>query len=303
MTVNFDLIVIGEGIAGLTCAAEAAKLGIKVATFEAEFFGGLVMNVNELQNFDEAQGLSGMDYAASLATSNVKAGVTRVQAAVHEVRREGEDFAVHTDANTQSARAVVIATGARLKRLGVRGEEEFEGRGVSRCADCDAPMFSGADVVVVGGNEWAIHEAMVLAADASKVYLVHEGVQLTAGAEAIEHMKAEKKIESVAGATVTEILGDDRGVTGVRVRDGDGNTHEIACAGVFPIVGLEPNSKLAPAGAERDAAGYLRVDASLQTAVPNLWAIGNVRAGFGGWLTDAVEDARRAVQAVGAALK
>ena len=299
---NFDLIVIGEGYAGLSCAAEAARLGLKVATFEAGFFGGLVMNVNELQGFDEAQGLSGMDYAALLAKSNVQAGVTRTQAAVREVRREGDGFVVQTDASTQSARAVVIATGARLKGLGVRGEEDFDGRGVSHCADCDAPMFSGADVLVAGGNEWAIHEAMVLAAEASKVYLVHEGVQLAAGAEAIGRVSAEPKIVLVAGTTVTEILGDDRGVTGVRVRASDGNTGEIACAGVFPLIGLEPNSELAPAAAERDAAGYLRVDASLQTGVPLLWAIGNVRSDFGGWLRDAVDDARRAAQAVRASL-
>ncbi len=302
MSADFDLIVVGEGFAGLTCAGEAARLDLKVATFEAAFFGGLVLNVNELRNFDEANGFSGMDHAALLAKSNAKAGVKSMQAAVYAIRRAGDVFEVDTDAGTRTARAAVIASGARLKKLGVPGEEDFDGRGLSHCADCDGPLFGDAEVVVAGSNDWAIHEATVLAAYASKVYLVLEGLQLAASAEAIGHVNTEPKIALVTRATITEILGNDRGVTGVRVRTGDGGTREIACAGVFPFIGLEPNSELAPRHVARDANGYLRVDESLQTSVPKLWAIGNVRAGFGGWLRDAVADARRAARAVKASI-
>ncbi len=298
MNMEYDLIVVGEGVAGLTCAAQAASLGLKVASFEAEFFGGLVVNVNELQDFDKAAGLSGMDHAAILAKSNAKAGVKSTHAAVNSIRRTPDGFEVQTDEGTRTARAVVIASGARLKKLGVPGEDDFDGRGVSHCADCDAPLFTDTAVVVAGGNDWAIHEATVLAADAAKVYLVHEGAELSARAESIEHAKADSKIELVPQATVTQIVGNDQGVTGVRVRMADGATREIACAGVFPFVGLEPNSGVAPAKVERDAHGYLRVGPALETNVPGLWAIGNVRAGFGGWLSDAAADARRAAAAV-----
>jgi thioredoxin reductase (NADPH) len=301
VTTHYDLIVVGEGFAGLTCAQEAAKLGLSVATFEAEFFGGLVLNVNELQRFDEAAGLSGMDHAAILAKSNAKAGVKSTNAAVSAIRRAGDVFEVDTDAGTHTARAVVIASGARLAKLGVAGEDEFEGRGVSHCADCDAPMFTDAKVVVAGGNDWAIHEATVLAQDAAIVYFVHEGGELQAGAESIEHLQSQPKIERISNATIEEILGNDSGVTGVRVREAAG-TREIECAGVFPFIGLTPNGEVAPADVPRDDNGALRVDARLETDVKNLFAIGAVRAGFGGWLTNAVADARLAAQAVKARL-
>jgi thioredoxin reductase (NADPH) len=218
VTTQFDLIVVGEGFAGLTCAQQAAALGLKVATFEAELFGGLVLNVNELRRFGETDGLSGVDHAAIMAKSNAKAGVKSTNATVTAIRKTGETFEVDSDEGTRTARAVVIASGARLKKLGVAGEEGFDGRGVSRCADCDGPMFTGAKVVVAGGNDWAIHEAMVLAQDAAAVYLIHDGVRLQANAESIEHLKSERKIEVVPNAVIDEIFGNDGGVTGVRLR-------------------------------------------------------------------------------------
>jgi thioredoxin reductase (NADPH) len=296
MTTQYDLIVVGEGFAGLTCAGEAAKLGLKVASFEAEFFGGLVLNVNTLQRFDEADGLSGMDRAAILAKENAKLGVKSNNARVSAVRRAGDIFEVVTDAGAHTARAVVLASGARLKKLGVRGEEDFDGRGVSHCADCDGPMFSGARVAVAGGNDWAIHEAAVLAQDAARVYLVHEGERPTASVTSIEHLRDEPKIECIPNATIEEIVGNDAGVTGVRVRGSGGALQELECEGVFPFIGLEPNGEIAPEEVLRDDAGAVQVDERLQTALPGLFAIGTVRSGFGGWLADAVSDARQAAR-------
>ena len=302
MTAAHDLIVVGEGIAGLTCASEAARLGLKVATFEAAFLGGLVVNVNELQRFDEAGGLSGMDHASLLASRNKKAGVMSVSASVNSVRFANGAFQVETDKGTQTARFVVIASGARLKKLGVPGEAEFTGRGVSQCADCDGPMFEGADVVVAGGGNWALQGALLLARDCASVRIVHEGDEPTACSEYIERVRAEPKIRMQPGLTIQEILGNDTGVTSVRVRDTKGATHDISTAGVFTLLGLEPNSALAPSEARRDDEGHLLVNDELETDVPGLWAIGQVRSGFGGWLADAVADARRAAQAVKARL-
>lgn len=297
MTTHYDLIVIGEGIAGLTCAQEAAKLGLKVATFEAEFFGGLVVNVNELQRFDEAKGLSGMDHAAIMAKSNATAGVKSTNAAVTAIRRKGDAFEVETDGGAQAARAVVIASGARLKKLGVAGEDEFDGCGVSHCADCDAPLYTDAKVVVAGGNDWAIHEATVLAQEAAKVYLVHDGAALQASSASIEHLKSESKIEVVPDAAIDAILGDASGVTGVRLRGASG-VREIECTGVFPFIGLIPDAGIAPAEVPRDDNGALQVNGECETAVPNLFAIGNVRSGFGGWLVDAAADARSVARTI-----
>jgi thioredoxin reductase (NADPH) len=141
----------------------------------------------------------------------------------------------------------------------------------------------------------------VLAQEAAVVYLVHEGAQPQASAESIGHLASQPKIERIANAAIEEILGNDSGVTAVRVR-GAAGTREIECAGVFPFIGLEPNGEIAPAEVPRDDHGALQVGAELETNLANLFAIGSVRAGFGGWLHDAVSDARRAARAVKARL-
>lgn len=291
---DYDLIVVGEGFAGLTCAAEAASQGLKVATFEAAFFGGLVVNVNELHEFEPGEGLSGMDYAGSLAAANKRAGVKSTSAEVRAIRPAEGGFEVEAGVGKPTARFVVIATGGQLKKLGVPGEEEFEGRGVSHCADCDAPMFTGAEVVVAGGGDWALQDAMILAPECALVHVVHEGAQPTACPAYLQRAQADPKIRFHPGRTVEAVLGNDGGMTGVRLRGPNGSVNDLQAAGLFTVIGLEPNSALAPAGVRRDTEGFLVVDGNLETDVPGLWAIGQVRSGFGGWLKDAVADARHA---------
>ena len=298
MTMSFDLIVVGEGVAGLTCAAEATRLGLSVGTYEAAFLGGLVANVDELRHFDGADGLSGLDFAGSLAVRNKKAGVKSVNAGVTAIRAAGDLFEVEAGSTKHTARSVVIASGAHLRKLGVPGEAEFEGRGVSHCADCDAPLFTGADVVVAGGGDWALQSALVLAQECSTVHVVFEDDAPTACEDYVRRAGAELKIALHPGLTVVEIVGNDSGMTGVRTRDGQGGVRELPALGLFALVGLQPNSDLVPAGMRRDHDGHIVVDKTLGTSIPGLWAIGQVRSGFGGWLNDAVSDARRAAEGV-----
>lgn len=295
-----DVIVVGEGIAGLTCASECARLGLRVATYEAEFFGGLVVNVNELDRFDEAGGLSGMDHAATLAMANRRAGVASTSAAVTAVRRTDGGFEVETASGSHAARFVVIATGARPRRLDVPGEAEFEGRGVSHCADCDAPLFTGMDVAVAGSGDWALRDALLLARECATVHVVHAEHQAVATGEYLERANAEPRIRFHPGMTVCEVHGGAAGMTGLRARDADGAVTEIPAAGLFVAAGLVPNGEVAPDGVQRDPSGALVVDESLETGIPGLWAIGLARAGFGGWLADAAEDARRVAASIGA---
>ncbi|MDQ6685487.1 MAG: NAD(P)/FAD-dependent oxidoreductase [Pseudomonadota bacterium] len=295
---DHDLIVIGQGVAGLTCAAEAAGLGLRVANFEGEFAGGLVANVNELQRFDEAEGASGMDYSLLLLKSNIKAGVTHLPAQASSIRAIEGGFAVESDEGALTARAVVLATGARLQKLGVPGEDEYEGRGVSHCADCDGPLFAGQVVVVAGGGDWALQDALLLARESAHVHIVFDAAEPSACAESRARAQAEPTIELHPGCTIERVLGDANGMTGVRLRSGDGTTVELASAGLFALPGLEANSAIAPAAARRDAGGALCVDDVCETDVPGLWAIGQVRAGFAGWLSDAVADARAVARAI-----
>jgi len=294
MAESYDLIVIGEGTSGLTCANHAARLGLRVATFESNLFGGLVLNVNELHGYPGAH--SGTDLASGLMQANSDAGVASVQEPVTAIRPAGGAFEVASGGGAHGARQVVIASGARLKKLNVPGEKEFEGRGVSWCADCDAPMFQNEEVVVVGGGDSALQEALVLANFCRKIHIVHRGGSFRAQKHFADQIGSHPKVSILWNTTVEAILGGKM-VEKVRLKR-DGKTEEIASAGVFAYVGLEPNTEFAPAGMARDGRGHLVTGDALETSMKGVWAIGAARAGYSGLLRDAVSEAERAANAV-----
>ena len=298
MTQTYDLIVIGEGISGLACAGHARRAGLRVATFESTLFGGLVLNVNELDGYPGAE--SGTNLASELMQANSDAGVASIQEEVTAIRTAGSAFEIAAGGD-YGARQVVIASGARLKKLGVPGESEFEGRGVSSCADCDAPMFHNEDVVVVGGGDSALQEALVLANFCRSVRVANRGEKPRAQKHLAEKAAANPKISFMWKTTVEAILGAKM-VEKVRVRR-DGNTEEIASAGVFAYVGLEPNAACAPSGVGRDGRGHLVTNDAFETSMAGIWAIGAVRAGYSGLLRDAAAEAQRVAQSVASRLK
>ncbi|MES3022860.1 MAG: FAD-dependent oxidoreductase [Pseudomonadota bacterium] len=289
---NFDVIVIGQGYAGLTAAKLAAERGLRTANFEEMCFGGLVLNLNELDPVPEGDVHSGSELSSILAMGNMEQGVVGVFEAAETLACDDAGlWTLAAGKEKYSARNVVIASGAQLRKLGVPGEVEYRGRGVSECADCDGPMYVGMEAVVVGGGDSAFQEAVALAAFASKVTIIMRGAEPRARAEWRERVASNPKIAILANSRVLSINGaPGKGVVSVRL-DTDGAEHEFPCAGVFVFIGLTPNTSFVPSNVARDDAGALITSANCATAMPGLWAIGAVRSGYGGMLTDAAADA------------
>jgi thioredoxin reductase (NADPH) len=299
---SYDVIVIGEGVSGLTAAGALARSGARVATLEAQLFGGLVINVNELDPVPEGKPASGAELASEMMQANGDLGVESINEEVVDIRNGGATKQVVTaGGTTYTARHVVVASGARLKRLGVPGESEFEGRGVSQCADCDGPMYQNEEAVVVGGGDSALQEALVLAQYCKRVHLVHRSDGFRAGAHWVGQVEGNDRISMIPNATVDAILGSQM-VEKARVKHADGRVEEIPCAGVFAYVGLAPNSGFLPPEVQRDEHGYVTTNAECATTMPGVWAVGAVRSGFEGTLEAGIAEAERAAQAIRAQL-
>jgi len=295
---NFDVLVIGEGISGLSAAHALAQSGLRTATLEAQLFGGLVLNVNELDPApDPAHGVSGAEIASHLMQANADLGVVSIPETVTAIKDRGGMKQVMTAAAAYEARQVIVASGARLRKLGVPGESEYEGRGVSQCADCDGPMYQDETAVVVGGGDSALQEALVLARYCSKVHIVHRGSSFRAQPHFVEQVKSNPRLAILWNAQVTSIAGGQM-VERVELAHADGRREEIPCAGVFAYIGLAPNGEFLPREIERDPAGHVLTQQTLETALPGVWAVGAVRSGYSGLLPDAVSEAKQAARAI-----
>ena len=295
----YDVLVIGGGLAGLTTARLAAERGLSVATLdEGGHMGGLVMNVGRIDGFPAADGASGVELAATALEALLDHGVEIIPDSATGIDTAGDDKAVITESGRHVARTIVLASGARLRTLDVPGEAALAGRGVSQCADCDAGFFTGQHVVVVGGGDSALQEALHLADYAERITVLTQGDALRARESYVAQAKADPKFTFRLSTSVQEILGRDA-VECVRICPSSGGAAEdIACAGVFVFVGLEPNTAYLPDAIARDAAGHVVTDASFQTNVPGIYAVGAVRAGYSGQLGDAVDEAAAAVAAI-----
>jgi len=292
-----EVAVIGGGLAGLCAARHAARLGRLVTLFEGSvLFGGLVATIDEVDGLPVPGKFSGQDLAIHLLEDSRKAAVQVVDTGVAKIELDKRITLTDQANRTYHPEAIIIASGASLRKLGVRGEEEFIGRGVSRCATCDGGFFRGQDVVVVGGGDAALQEALVLAKTSRRVIMVCRS-PLRAKRDYIDKLAARENVSFIWDSEVSAILGDD-GVSGVRLRNvKNGTSSDIECAGLFPFIGATPNAEFVPA-ALLTTTGHIRTDLGFATSDARVFAAGAVRATYGGNVVEAMAEGVAAAEAV-----
>lgn len=285
MTTHRSLIILGSGPAGWTAAVYAARANLQPMVITGLQQGGQLMTTTEVDNWPgDAHGLMGPELMTRMQAHAERFDTEVVFDHIHTADLSQRPFKLVGDSGEYTCDALIIATGATAKYLGIESEQEFMGRGVSACATCDGFFYKGRDVVVVGGGNTAVEEALYLSNIARKVYLVHR--RDTLRAEKIMQDKlfekiAEGKVEPVWHHTVEEVLGDDAGVTGVRVKSVlDGSTCDIAAHGFFVAIGHHPNTSLFEGQLEMNN-GYLVIQSGLngnatQTSVAGVFAAGDV---------------------------
>ena len=273
-----DVVVIGAGVAGLTAAMTAASLGARTLLIEQSAAGGQIATIENIRNFPGfPDGIAGYELGPSLLQQAEAAGAVVQLDSVSALSSRDGVYRVVCDEGEIAARTVVVAAGSSLRKLGIPGEAEFAGRGVSHCAACDGPLLKALPVVVVGGGDSAFDEALLLAGHASEVTVIHRGPAPSARPSAIAELAALPNVRIVSGAEVTAIAGEGN-VTGIEFLR-DGQLECKTCRAVFAYVGLEPRTGFLQGLVALDGGGHIVTDPMMGTSLPGLFAAGDIRAG------------------------
>jgi thioredoxin reductase (NADPH) len=287
---EYEVIIIGGGPAGLSAALYAARARLRSLLIEKGPLGGQITNAELIENYPGfPQGVSGMELGQLMQQQAAKYGLETLAAEATALELQGEKKLVTTTRGKFTARAVIIASGSERRKLGIPGEEEFTGRGVSYCATCDGPFFKESTVAVVGGGDAAITEALHLVKFASRVKVIHHRKELRASRILQEKALAEPKIEFIWDTRVVGIEGRDKvkRLNLSNVVTGEKATLEVA--GVFVAIGLKPNTDYLKGVLPLDDAGYIVTNEKMETKVPGVFAAGDVR----------LNSARQAITAAG----
>lgn len=274
----YDMIIIGGGPSGYTAALYGARAGLAALVIEKMAVGGQMALTDQIDNYPGfEEGIEGFSLGEKMKNEAERFGARTVFATVLSADLKPDPKVIKTSGDIYYGRTVVIATGAEPRELGVDGEKELVGRGVSYCASCDGMFFKGKAVVVVGGGNTAAADILLLSRVASKVFVVHR--RGTLRASKIYHdtlMKAEN-VEFCWDSQVTDILSDDK-VTGVRIKNiNTGDERKLSCDGIFVAIGRKPASELAAGQLDLDEKGYIIADESTKTNIPGVFAAGDVR--------------------------
>lgn len=278
-----NLAIIGGGPAGLSAGLYATRGGIKdVVLFERGMPGGQITNSSEIENYPGVKEIvSGIDFMEPWLEQCFRFGLRHEMNEVSNLRKDGENFKIAlADGKVEEARAVIICTGGNPRRSGIKGEDEYWGRGVSVCATCDGFFYKDKVVAVLGGGDTALEEAIYLARICKKVYLIHRRNEFRAAPSTQAHAKANEKIEIITPAVIDEILGDGKSVNGVKITQ-DGESRVIEVSGLFEFVGYDVNTSVLKVDSaplcELDSSGKIKVDLNMKTSLEGLFAAGDIR--------------------------
>ena len=280
-----DCAIIGGGPAGLTAGLYTTRGGLEnVVMYEKGMPGGQITSSSEIENYPGVTGdITGMDLMMPWPEQCKKFGLIHEMVEVIKVTKEDNLFTIHKgDGSTQEAYSVIVATGSSPRRAGFAGEDEFYGRGVSSCATCDGFFYKNKDVVVIGGGDTALEEALYLSKICSKVYLVHRRDSFRSAPNTIKRVENTPNIEIILNATPEEVYGDNMGVTGIKVKHKNDNIEDIEVPGVFIFVGNDINNEVLKQDddtflCELNQQGQVMVDISMKTSTKGLFATGDMR--------------------------
>ena len=271
-------IIIGSGAAGLTAAIYSSRANLEPLVLEGMLPGGQLTQTSEVENFPGfEQGIEGQDLMAVMKKQAQRFGTEFIQQNVDEVDFSQKILKIVVGNETYTADSVIISTGANPRMLGLESEQKYFGRGVSTCATCDAFFYRGKKVVVVGGGDSAMEEANFISKFASEVKIIHRRDEFRASKIMQERVFQNKKIEVVWNAVVEEVLGDQSGVTGVRIKDvKSGDTSDIETDGFFMAIGHIPNTQIFEGKIDLDDEGYILVNnGTTKTSAKGVFAAGD----------------------------
>jgi len=271
----YDLIIIGGGPAGLTAGIYAVRYGLDTVVLEKNVLPGQIAATDIIENYTGFTAISGPELMQRFKEHAETVGVKIESAQVSSIISEDGEKLVVTDSGNLGSKAVIIATGANPKKLGIPGEKEFMGKGVSYCATCDAPFYKGKTVMVVGGGESALTDALILSNVVKKVYLVHRRDKLRASRILQERVSRKSNIEIIWDTVPEEVQGKT-GVENVILRNlktGDANTMQVD--GVFVYIGIHPNTEFIDV--KKNSSGFILTNEKLETSIPGIYAAGDCR--------------------------
>ena len=273
---NFDTIILGGGPAGLSAAIYASRGAVSTAIVDINMLGGQPSNYLELENYPGFQVIGGYDLMEKFEEHADKFGVQKFP--MQEIESvDLKNKIIKTKEHEFKAKTIIIATGAQPMKLGVPGEKEFVGRGVSYCAVCDGAFYRNKIVAVVGGGNAAVEEAMYLTKFADKVYVIHRRDELRADKIVQERAFKNEKIEFIWNSVVKEIKGDNLVTTAVLENVKTKEVSDLAVNGVFPYIGMTPNVELFSGQLQQDARGFIITDETMATSAEGVFAAGDVR--------------------------